>query len=86
MKTFADQVYAIVKKIPRGEVMTYAQVATALGQPTAARAVGNALHRNPDLRRIPCHRVVRSDGTIGGYVHGRRVKALRLESEGARNI
>jgi len=54
-------------KIPRGQTKSYSQVARAIGKPKAARAVGNALAKNPLAPLIPCHRVVRSDGTSGGY-------------------
>lgn len=79
---FAQRVYAVTRRIPRGTVATYAQVAAAIGCPRAARAVGNALHRNPTPGPVPCHRVVRSDGTIGGYVFGRSNKISLLQSEG----
>lgn len=54
-------------KIPRGKTMTYAQLARRIGKPHAARAVGNALSINPLAPLIPCHRVVRTDGGMGGY-------------------
>jgi methylated-DNA-[protein]-cysteine S-methyltransferase len=82
MSTFSEQVYDVVKKIPRGKVMTYKQVAIAMMKPRSARAVGNALNKNPDLLIIPCHRVVRSNGLVGGYVHGMRKKVSILLSEG----
>lgn len=64
---FQRRVYEAVLKIPRGQVRTYAQIARAISQPKAARAVGQALKRNRWAPRIPCHRVVASDGTLGGY-------------------
>ncbi len=70
-----------MKKIPRGRVATYGQIAYALGAPGAARAVGNALNKNP-FRDVPCHRVVRSDGAIGGYARGAAAKIARLRHEG----
>ena len=54
-------------KIPRGQTRTYSQLACSIGKPKAARAVGNALAINPLAPSIPCHRVVKSDGTLGGY-------------------
>jgi len=63
---FSDRVYEIVKKIPKGKVTTYKDIAEFLGN-KAYRAVGQALKRNPRPMEIPCHRVVRSDGKIGGY-------------------
>jgi len=62
--------------------MTYAEVARAIGKPKAARAVGNALNKNRNPE-IPCHRVVRSDGKIGGYNKGTKLKIRLLQSEGA---
>ena len=59
--------YEAALKIPRGQVRTYAEMARAIGQPKAARAVGQALKRNPWAPAIPCHRVVASDGSLGGY-------------------
>jgi O-6-methylguanine DNA methyltransferase len=71
-----------VLKIPRGEVRTYGQIARQIGQPRAAKDVGLALNQNPILLLIPCHRIVRSDGTIGGYRFGVRAKRTLLHSEG----
>ena len=78
---FQDKVYETVKKIPRGKVLTYKQVAELAGRPRAFRAVGNVLNKNRDPR-IPCHRVIRSDGKIGGYNQGIKKKALLLYKEG----
>ncbi|MBI2610394.1 MGMT family protein [Candidatus Kaiserbacteria bacterium] len=69
MKTFAERVRAVVRKISKGKTMTYAQVARAAGRPRAARGVGAIMRSNYD-ERIPCHRVVRSDGKLGGYNRG----------------
>jgi O-6-methylguanine DNA methyltransferase len=80
--TFRDRVFAITRKIPRGRLMTYGSVAHALGQPGAARAVGNALNTNTDLKNIPCCRVIRSDGSVGGYRTGTQAKIKRLRGEG----
>ena len=80
---FQKRVYEAVKRIPRGEVRTYKQIAQAIGCPKAYRAVGNALNKNPDLKTIPCHRVVRSDGKIGGYRFGSSKKKTLLLREGA---
>ena len=78
--TFKEKVYSIVRRIPRGKTMTYMQVARAVGSPPAFRAVGNVLNKNYDPA-IPCHRVVRSDGTTGGYNRGARKKAEILKEE-----
>lgn len=64
---FQRRVYEAVLRIPKGEVRTYAQIARAVGRPKAARAVGQALKRNRWAPAIPCHRVIASDGTLGGY-------------------
>ncbi|MEO8430978.1 MAG: methylated-DNA--[protein]-cysteine S-methyltransferase [Acidobacteriota bacterium] len=71
-------------EIPRGEVRPYGWIAREIGRPGAVRAVGTALAHNPVPLLIPCHRVVRSDGTVGDYVFGETAKKTLLESEGAR--
>jgi O-6-methylguanine DNA methyltransferase len=76
-------VYHVVAVIPRGCVMTYAQIARAIGKPDAVRAVGNALNRNPLAPAVPCHRVIRSDGTLGGFASGPAKKKALLREEGA---
>ena len=72
----------VVKKIPRGQTLTYKQVAERTGNPKAYRAVGNILNKNYDLK-IPCHRVIRSNGKIGGYNRGAKKKKELLEKESA---
>ena len=80
--TFDERCYALLRQIPRGRVSSYREIAHALGT-RAYRAVGNAMNRNPyDTDIYPCHRVVKSDGTIGGYAHGSEAKIRRLEEEG----
>lgn len=81
MISFQEKVYEIVKRIPRGEVLTYKKVAELAGRPKAFRAVGNILNKNYDPK-IPCHRVVRSDGGIGGYNRGQKKKIELLKEEG----
>ena len=78
---FQNQVWTIVKSIPKGRVATYKEVARAAGRPQAFRAVGNALNKNSFLVKIPCHRVVKSDGGLGGYVRGQKAKMKLLEEE-----
>ena len=75
-----SKVLAIVAKIPRGKTLTYKQVAEKTGNSKAYRAVGNILNKNYDPK-IPCHRVVRSDGKIGGYNRGTEMKKKILEAE-----
>lgn len=78
------RIYEAVKKIPKGQVATYADVAEMAGDRKMARAVGNALHKNPDPSTIPCHRVVNSKGELAGeYAFGGAWKQAQiLESEG----
>lgn len=80
---FEERVYTVVRRIPAGQVRSYRWVAEQLGDPALARAVGNAVHRNPDCARTPCHRVIRSDGRLGGYAGGPAKKRLLLKQEGA---
>ena len=82
MSDFSSKVLKIVKKIPKGKVMTYKDIANAMGKPQAARVVGNALNKNPHPIIIPCHRVVKSNGCVGGYVFGTNEKVKLLEKEG----
>ena len=79
---FTRRVYAVVARIPKGRTLTYREVARRAGIPKAYRAVGNILNKNPDPKRIPCHRVIRSDGTLGGYAWGKRKKRTLLRREG----
>jgi len=80
--SFRSRVFAVVQKIPRGSVMTYGQVAKAAGSPRAYRAVGNILNTNCNPA-VPCHRVIRSDGKLGGYNRGAEEKRKILKREGA---
>ncbi len=81
--SFSRKVYAVVAKIPRGKTLTYKQVAARAGNPRASRAVGTLMANNYNSN-IPCHRVIRSDGTIGNYNRGGTAKKrLLLKKEGA---
>lgn len=82
---FQRRVLQAALEIPRGQVMTYSQIAQSIGRPRAARAVGQALGRNPMPIVIPCHRVVAADGSLRGYSGGggARTKAWLLALEGA---
>ena len=82
MTAFQETVLALLKQIPKGKITTYSAVARALGKPHAARAVGNACNQNPFATSVPCHRVVRSNGSIGGYAKGVRKKIELLNREG----
>ena len=81
---FQLKVWGYLKKIPLGVVKTYSQVAKAIGKPLAVRAVANAIGKNPLAPQIPCHRVIRSDGSLGGYSGkgGIKTKKLLLKKEG----
>lgn len=81
MTLFQSRVYNIVKKIPKGTVLTYREVAVKLGNPGAARAVGSALKKNYNPE-IPCHRVIKSDGSLGNYNRGVSSKKKLLKKEG----
>ncbi len=82
MTSFQEKVYKIVTKIPKGEVSTYKEVAKRAGSARAYRAVGNILNKNPNLKLIPCHRVIKSNGRIGGYKYGTKKKIALLKKEG----
>jgi methylated-DNA-[protein]-cysteine S-methyltransferase len=75
-------VYDLLLKIPAGKVSTYGDLAKALGKPLASRQVGRILGRNPNPIEVPCHRVVMSDGKVGGYFNGGDRKKELLEKEG----
>ncbi len=79
---FQALVLQAIRAIPRGSVSSYRLVAARLGKPLAPRAVGTALARNPFPFIFPCHRVVRSDGCLGGYRGGQKLKRALLEQEG----
>ena len=81
---FPLKIWDFLKKIPKGTVKTYSEVAEAIGKPLAVRAVANAIGKNPYPIRIPCHRVIRSDGSLGGYsgTGGVNKKKNLLKKEG----
>lgn len=81
---FGAAVLRATAAIPAGSVRTYGQIAAAVGRPAAARAVGAVLARNPAPVRIPCHRVIRADGRLGGYsgAGGTEGKRALLAAEG----
>lgn len=81
MRTFKEKVLKIVKNIPKGHVLTYKEVAIAAGNKQASRAVGSILNKNYDPT-IPCHRVIMSDGRLGGYNRGKKEKIKILKKEG----
>ena len=81
---FQVKVWKYLKCIPKGKVKTYKQVAIGINRPKSARAVANACAKNPYAPRIPCHRVIRTDGTLGGYSArgGIKKKRIMLKKEG----
>jgi len=80
--SFRENVLAVVRNIPKGETLSYKEVAEVAGNPLAARAVGSIMRTNWDPD-IPCHRVIRSDGKLGGYNRGVEKKRQRLRQEKA---
>ncbi len=81
MSSFEERVREVVRRIPKGKVLTYKEVARLAGSPRAYRAVGNIMNKNRDPK-VPCHRVIRSDGSLGGYAGGARLKEKILRHEG----
>ena len=81
---FQKKIWNYLKTIRKGTVKTYKQVAIAINGPKSARAVANAVGKNPFAPKIPCHRVIRSDGSLGGYSGkgGVKTKKLLLKKEG----
>ena len=81
---FQLKVWNFLKKIPKGSVKTYSQVASAIGKPRAIRAVAKAIGKNPYPIKIPCHRVIKSNGSLGGYSAkgGIKMKRKLLKKEG----
>ncbi|MEC7830301.1 MAG: MGMT family protein [Pseudomonadota bacterium] len=84
---FQIKVWEEIKKIPKGETRSYKEIATLIGKPNSARAVANACGRNPYPITIPCHRVIKSNGDLGGYsaAGGVRKKKLLLKQEVKKN-
>ncbi|MBU6394921.1 MAG: methylated-DNA--[protein]-cysteine S-methyltransferase [Sphingomonadales bacterium] len=80
---FQQSVWQALRRIPKGETRTYAQLAAEVGRPGAVRAAGSANGANHVSLLIPCHRVIRSDGSLGGYAWGLEIKAKLLQREGA---
>ena len=81
-KNFAERVREVVRKIPKGKTLSYGQVASIAGFPRAARAVGTIMKNNHDAS-VPCHRVIKADGTLGDFNRGKEHKRKLLQEEGA---
>ena len=80
---FEQRVYDILLSVPAGRVTTYKEIGKAIGKDgNIYRAIGQALHKNPFAPRVPCHRVVCADGSLGGFAHGSAAKIALLASEG----
>jgi len=82
MNDLQRRVYRELLKVPRGKVTTYGDLARAAGIKNGQRAIGQMMNKNPFPVIIPCHRVVKSDGNIGGYFYGQNVKTKMLHNEG----
>jgi O-6-methylguanine DNA methyltransferase len=84
LTNFEKKVLKTVSLVPIGKVTTYKDIALFVGNSKASRAVGNALNKNPDINKIPCFRVVKKDGRVGGFVLGSKKKIEFLEKEGVK--
>ena len=80
--TLSTKVYAKLLQVPEGKVTTYGELAKAVGLKNGQRIIGTIMKKNPFPVIVPCHRVVKSNGKIGGYVYGQRVKSQMLTKEG----
>jgi len=81
--SFQEKVYSKLREVPKGKVTTYGDLAKALKlRPLASRAIGTAMNKNPYAPRVPCHRVIKSGGEIGGFASGTSKKISMLKSEG----
>lgn len=80
-RTFQEKCYASLKKIPKGKITTYKDLASSINS-KAVRAVGTAMKRNKNAPEVPCHRVIKSDGSVGEYAFGATKKIALLKKEG----
>jgi len=80
-KPFSDKCYEVLRKVPKGKITTYKELAKQL-KTKAYRAVGTAMNKNPHAPRVPCHRVINSNGKIGGFASGTKKKISMLKKEG----
>ena len=83
---FQIKVWKYLKTIPKGQIRTYLEVAKAIKRPKAVRAVANAVGKNPYAPKIPCHRVIRSDGNLGGYSGPGGTKTKKTTKNGRNNL
>ena len=77
-----QKVYKKLLEVPKGKVTTYGELANAVGLTNGQRAIGRIMNKNPFPVIVPCHRVIKSDGKIGGYAYGQDVKSNMLSKEG----
>lgn len=77
-----QKIYKKLLEVPKGKITTYGELAKAVGLKNGQRAVGKIMNKNPYPVIIPCHRVVKSDGKIGGYAYGQEIKSDMLTKEG----
>lgn len=82
MKSLDSRVYRNLMRVPRGRVTTYKELALSVGMRNGQRAIGRIMNRNPNPIKVPCHRVVRSDRSVGGYAYGEPAKKNILSAEG----
>ena len=81
-KSFNEKCYEVLKKVPKGKVTTYKEIAKAVRNKKSFRAVGNAMNKNPYAPEVPCHRVIKSNGEVGGFASGIKKKIEMLKKEG----
>jgi len=83
MTSFQELCYQkLTKHVPAGKVISYKNLAILIGKPNAYRAIGNAMNKNPFAPKVPCHRVIKSNGHVGGYINGSKIKISLLKKEG----
>lgn len=80
--TLDKEIYKKLLEVPKGKITTYGELAKAVGLKNGQRAVGKIMNKNPYPVIVPCHRVIRSDGDVGGYSYGQDVKIAMLSKEG----
>ena len=76
------EIYKKLLEVPKGKITTYGELAKAVGMKNGQRAVGKIMNKNPYPVIVPCHRVVKSDGKVGGYAYGEEIKSNMLQKEG----
>lgn len=76
------KIYKKLLEVPKGKITTYGELAKAVGMKNGQRAVGRIMNKNPYPVIVPCHRVVKSDGKVGGYAYGEEIKSNMLQNEG----